>query len=177
MQISLERVREEPLTWQEQLTISADRLEHPDLVALGPVSVEGLVEYFDPDFRFLARYGYRHELACSRCLQPIEQEMEGAIELLIEVADSEESPAEIRLDEGDLGTFRVATEELDTEPILIGELQLNIPMKPLCQSDCRGLCGGCGADLNREACRCEAAPIDPRWEALAALKGSNDEPD
>lgn len=28
------------------------------------------------------------------------------------------------------------------------------PIQPLCRPDCRGLCPGCGANLNAEACRC-----------------------
>lgn len=172
MQISLETVREEPFTWLEQLAIPVDRLENPDLVELGAVSFEGRLEFFDPDFRFQARYGYRQQLDCCRCLQSIEQKMEGEIDFLIQVGASPEEPGETKLESSDLGWMRIASEELDTEPIMIDELLLNIPMKPLCQRDCKGLCGECGADLNRGDCRCEA-PIDPRWQALAAFKAQS----
>jgi uncharacterized protein len=43
---------------------------------------------------------------------------------------------------------------------------INLPMKPLCSPDCRGLCPVCGANRNKEKCFCEEA-IDPR---LAVLK-------
>jgi uncharacterized protein len=33
-------------------------------------------------------------------------------------------------------------------------LILAVPIQPLCRPDCRGICPGCGADLNVEACRC-----------------------
>ena len=33
-------------------------------------------------------------------------------------------------------------------------LLLAVPLQPLCRADCRGLCGGCGANLNTEACTC-----------------------
>jgi uncharacterized protein len=41
----------------------------------------------------------------------------------------------------------------------IGELIHEIvalaePFQPRCSEDCRGLCGGCGANLNDESCRC-----------------------
>ena len=32
---------------------------------------------------------------------------------------------------------------------------MDLPMKPLCRTDCGGLCPGCGANLNQEACRCK----------------------
>ena len=44
-----------------------------------------------------------------------------------------------------------------------------LPMKPLCQPDCAGICHSCGADRNRNRCDCDAAPVDPRWSALRAL--------
>jgi uncharacterized protein len=44
-----------------------------------------------------------------------------------------------------------------------------IPMKPLCQPDCRGLCQMCGTNQNVEACECANQIIDPRWKALAGL--------
>jgi uncharacterized protein len=33
-------------------------------------------------------------------------------------------------------------------------LLLSVPIQPLCREDCRGLCPGCGANLNQEPCTC-----------------------
>lgn len=33
-------------------------------------------------------------------------------------------------------------------------LLLGIPLQPLCRPGCKGLCAGCGANLNSEACTC-----------------------
>lgn len=175
MQIRLETVREEPFSWEEQVTIPGDRLELSDPVELGPVSLQGRIEWADPDFRLRARYSYRQQLVCTRCLQPMEEEVDGEVELLVSVKGTAPTPGEMRLEDADLGLLELESEELDTEPLVFEQLQLNVPMKPLCRPDCRGLCGGCGADLNTEECRCESAPVDPRWEALAALKGRMDE--
>ena len=79
---------------------------------------------------------------------------------------------ERELDEDDLGVLHLEEEVLDTRPILLEQLQLNIPMKPLCRPDCQGLCPQCGADLNLGACGCGERQVDPRWAALAALKGT-----
>lgn len=43
-------------------------------------------------------------------------------------------------------------------------------MQPLCRPDCPGICPECGQDLSIAPCRCDRAPADPRWAALAALK-------
>ncbi|MFQ5473413.1 MAG: DUF177 domain-containing protein [Dehalococcoidia bacterium] len=47
------------------------------------------------------------------------------------------------------------------------------PSKPLCRSDCAGLCPECGADLNVTSCSC-AKPADSRWAALSSLKSGDE---
>jgi uncharacterized protein len=56
---------------------------------------------------------------------------------------------------------------LDLTPLLREQAWLTIPMKPLCRSDCKGLCPLCGANLSTEPCTCDRERIDPR---LAVLK-------
>jgi len=75
----------------------------------------------------------------------------------------------VELEPEDLGLLRLEDGILDTQPIVLEQVLLNIPMKPLCKQDCAGLCASCGADLNSEPCACERVH-DPRWQALAALR-------
>ena len=62
---------------------------------------------------------------------------------------------------------------LDDDEVDVTELArdasiLDMDTKFLCSEDCKGLCPGCGADLNRESCRCKKA-VDPRLAKLAQL--------
>jgi len=59
--------------------------------------------------------------------------------------------------------------EVDLNPYIEENLILSIPMKMLCREDCKGICPGCGADLNHEVCRCGRSEIDPRWKKLKDL--------
>ena len=54
--------------------------------------------------------------------------------------------------------------------VLKEQVLLALPLKVICQSDCRGLCPSCGANLNHEECRCETHKSDPRLAPLARLK-------
>lgn len=54
-------------------------------------------------------------------------------------------------------------------PALREQVLLNIPLRPLCRPDCRGLCSNCGQDLNDGPCGCEEPKIDPRLAALRNL--------
>ena len=39
----------------------------------------------------------------------------------------------------------------------VEQVNLFVPFKPVCQTDCKGICPGCGANLNRGACPCDQA--------------------
>ena len=44
---------------------------------------------------------------------------------------------------------------IDLSPLLVAALSLELPHTPLCDDECKGLCAGCGANLNVEECTCE----------------------
>lgn len=170
MKIWLDQVRDEPFNWDETQNVSIEALGRHELLALGPVRWRGQVVYADPGFFLRARLSYDQTLSCNRCLKPIVEHTNADIELMILVERLPEGGGEHALHEKDLGVVYVDEEVVETDPILIEQLQLNIPMKPLCRADCQGLCPRCGADLNAGDCTCEEAPADPRWASLAALK-------
>jgi uncharacterized protein len=72
--------------------------------------------------------------------------------------DSEPADEELYLD-GDL---------LDLEPVLRDAVVLALPMSPLCQEDCPGLCVECGVPLATAGPgHRHDGPPDPRWSALS----------
>jgi uncharacterized protein len=175
MQIWLDQVREEPFNWDETQSVSPEALERPELLDLGPVAWRGQVVFADPGYFLRARLSYEQTLSCNRCLKPIVDRVASEVELMILVERRPEAGGEHALHEKDLGVLHLEDERLDTDPILIEQLQLNIPMKPLCRADCKGLCPICGIDRNAGTCACEESGADPRWAALAALKSRLDE--
>ena len=54
------------------------------------------------------------------------------------------------------------------------ELILSVPDYVLCTDECKGICAGCGVDLNTGTCTCKKEP-DDRWAALEALKTAQHE--
>ena len=45
-----------------------------------------------------------------------------------------------------------------------------MPLKPLCDETCKGLCPQCGANLNHETCTCAAEAVNSPFALLAKLK-------
>ena len=57
-------------------------------------------------------------------------------------------------------------DEVDLAELARDAFILDMDTKTLCSEDCKGLCPGCGVNLNREPCRCKKQ-VDPRLAALA----------
>ena len=62
---------------------------------------------------------------------------------------------------------------LEDGAVDVGELArtafiLEMDAKTLCSEDCKGLCPGCGVDLNQGSCTCKKE-VDPRLAVLARL--------
>ncbi len=98
-------------------------------------------------------------LNCDRCTKPFTQKKSVSLDTLLATElENEENDDIILLD----GT------ELDLDELATTAFILAMDMKNLCSEDCKGLCSGCGVDLNVEACRCKPE-VDPRLAALAQL--------
>ena len=50
---------------------------------------------------------------------------------------------------------------------------INLPMKPLCRKECRGICATCGINLNGGQCQCTERDFDPRWSPLIHILSAN----
>jgi uncharacterized protein len=77
---------------------------------------------------------------------------------------------EIELKPGELDVGFFAGEGLEFNDSLRELILMEVPMKPVCRLDCRGLCPQCGANLNAGQCACPVEEADPRWAKLQALK-------
>ncbi len=172
MLIRLDKITDEPFVWHEKLTVPLASLDRSELVSLGEIAWQGSVSIVPNGFHLAARLGYDQELSCGRCLKRIVQHVESDVELMIAVGVPEPTAGEHELSESDLSVMFVAGDELDTRPILLEQLQLNVPMRALCRDDCAGLCPVCGEDRNRTACGCQTGVTDPRWDALKGWSGS-----
>lgn len=99
-------------------------------------------------------------LHCDRCSQLFTSEKVVSIETLLATELAyETSDDEIVLLDGD---------EVDLGEVATTALVLAMDSKNLCSEDCKGICFGCGVDLNIGDCKCKPV-VDPRLAALAKL--------
>ena len=90
--------------------------------------------------------------SCVRCLEPAEYRLEGEVEGYYLIPDSD-----VELTEEEKEEYELLGEDhiIDLSPLFVAALSLELPHTPLCDDDCKGLCAGCGANLNVEECTCE----------------------
>lgn len=112
-------------------------------------------------------------LECGRCLGTFTLDISAPVELSLSVDGELED--EVELSEEDL-LRGFMNEEIDLGQFVEEQVLLNVPMRPLCSADCRGLCPECGADLNVGDCECSHDNGDPRFQILRKLlnKGENE---
>ncbi|HEX8990460.1 MAG TPA: DUF177 domain-containing protein [Anaerolineales bacterium] len=82
-------------------------------------------------------------LECARCLRTFDQQLKWEMTELY--AFTEKSISES-------GLLVPEDAHLDLEPLVRDYALLEIPIRPICKPDCKGLCPVCGQDLNVADC-------------------------
>jgi DUF177 domain-containing protein len=102
---------------------------------------------------------------CRRCLRQASGLLAVPVrELFAERGDPEES-------------YPLHGDELDLGPLVRDAVVLELPLAPLCDERCQGLCPTCGVNRNEGTCRCPPTGGDPRWAALDVLREGEPRPE
>ncbi len=108
------------------------------------------------------------EADCSRCLAPFGYEEAVEFE---EIFAQQVDPVSGRRLETEPDSFLIDTNHtIDITEAVRQYSEMAAAMQPLCRPDCPGICPVCGADMSIAPCQCDRTPVDPRWQALVALK-------
>ena len=95
---------------------------------------------------------------CDRCGEEFKSVKTTALDVVLSAEESDENP-ELFLIEGD---------SVDLDEVVATCLILDMETKFLCREDCKGLCAGCGKNLNLGPCGCRKQ-LDPRFAVLEQL--------
>src|SRR5262249_43583575 len=103
---------------------------------------------------------------CVRCLEPVTATVTVELMELYAYPERDRAAADEGADEED-EVGRLAGDLIDLEPRLRDAVLLALPLQPVCQADCPGLCAGCGVRLADAPPDHSHDQLDPRWAALA----------
>jgi len=135
-----------------------------------PLDVRATAELVDDQIRIYGTFHTRLEMVCARCLEIVVEEVSKNFDLFYRPMNSVSREEEFRLNLDDTEIAFFEGDGLFLADVLAEQVNLSLPMKVICRSDCRGLCPHCGVNLNQEECRCETHAADPRLAPLARLK-------
>jgi uncharacterized protein len=106
-------------------------------------------------------------MTCCRCSKPIFQSVDKdfRVDYWPDPESSDGEELRLRYDDLDVGFYH--GDAFDLSAVISEQIVLEVPMKPVCRENCKGLCGQCGADLELGPCSCDRSQVDPRLAALA----------
>ena len=176
MTIDLEKAaRIGPQEFSAAMEFRVEELDRFEVEKISPVRVEGVAEAGDREREFVVSGTVRFEadLNCSRCLDPYPFAVHSdfTLRFIPRASSPEESnPEELEIAGEGLEEEFYEEPKIDLRPLVLEKVQLSLPMKPLCEESCRGLCPVCGTNRNRGQCECSGAESDHRWDALRGIR-------
>ena len=134
-----------------------------------PVELVCEVEKIRDWYQLAGHLSTRLRVQCCRCGEGCDTDLDVAFDLryVSEALSTGTNDAEI--DNEDLTVAFYRDDQIDLRQLISEQFYLGLPMKPLCQEDCRGLCAACGKNLNFADCGCSVEWRDPRLAALDGL--------
>lgn len=110
-------------------------------------------------------------LDCDRCLEesPVEVETEFFYLLRPQEEFRQDLLPELEVTDENVEEYWYEDGQIRADELFREQIMLQLPVRHLCSPECKGLCPGCGADLNREACRCQEHESDSPFAVLKGL--------
>lgn len=150
--------KKDTLEFDKEVEISLPNLRLLSKVTDYKARVYGTIEKRQELFTVTGYVDVTLQMICDRCMRTFEYPLHAML-------DDQFSNSEQELLE-DEDIKRVTKSSIDLSDSILESIAMAMPMKALCEDDCKGMCFKCGANLNENTCKCDRADIDPRLEAL-----------
>ena len=115
----------------------------PDAVYSAPVSVTGTLTLGGNAVFVEGEIEYSLNAKCSRCLDDV---------IFHNIVEFDERYSEDKTDDD---AYLYAKGLVDLTDMVNEKLLLSFPYSVLCKEGCKGICPGCGVNLNRDECKCK----------------------
>ncbi len=115
-----------------------------------PMTVEASIRNIGGVSKIKGKLVGKYVSQCSRCGTPVDGVLEAEFDETVGVG------CDGGFESSDDECFSLVGTILDISGLINTLIWSNLPMKPLCREDCRGLCSVCGCNLNETVCDCDA---------------------
>ena len=168
-----------PARFDVELPAGSIEFLDPKLKQAAPLQASGQVELVLGslgEIRAKGQVRVKMQAECDRCLEPVEIPVDSSFELYYRpVEEGNNTARAVRVEEKaiDAGEAEMGFYEgdgLELNDVLREFVLLALPMRKLCDENCKGICPVCGQNRNQNECRCQTAAGDDRWAALKELR-------
>jgi uncharacterized protein len=134
---------------------------------LGPTHVEAVVRRMGEEVWIKGKLTARVSFICSRCLTPYEFLVDSSFDLVYYPGELDILKEE--LEEDDMSRVFYHDNQINLGEVILEQLNLTFPIKPLCSENCEGICAVCGQIRRGGKCACLVKEEDPRLRKLKNL--------
>jgi uncharacterized protein len=167
MIIDVDRLPKEGLKIAKDFEFFSEALIEENAVFLQPVHAELKVTKIGEEIFFKGKITTCLSFVCSRCLVPFEFPVDSHFDLVY-IPEEIEGMKE-HLENDDINKLFYYRSKIDIEEVVLEQLNLVFPPKPLCAEDCQGICPICGKIIQSGECACETKSSDPRLDKLKSF--------
>jgi len=164
MIVEVDRIPKEGLSVSRDFEFSSIDLIEENTVFLSPARADVLIRKIGDEVMVKGRLTGRLSFVCSRCLSPYEYPVDASFDLFYLPEDLDTMKDE--LDEDDVDSVFYRHRRLDLREIILEQLNLTIPLKPLCSEGCEGICAVCGQLRQEGRCSCLVQEHEARLPKL-----------
>jgi uncharacterized protein len=177
VKLIVDHIKDTPITIHIDETVGAfpllaDMQNDKSCCIAGKIEGDVTVVREYDNIRVAGRISAPLALSCSRCLAEYTSFIDTSFTLFFRrgTAGTPDSEDEIELGEMDLISSSYSGDEIDLTHEIEEQIAMEIPLKPLCSEECKGLCHLCGIDLNTSSCSCGSEPASLAFSALKGFK-------
>ena len=164
MLIDIDKLPNDGLKISRDFDFPNSELIDENVVFLQPAHADVSVRRIGDDVRIQGRVTTCLSFVCSRCLTPFEYPVDSKFDLVFLPEELHELRDE--LDEEDLDQLFYKDRQIDLREVILEQLNLTFPAKPLCSESCEGICAVCGRLRRHGECGCQVMEAEGRLDQL-----------
>ena len=166
MRITLEELEHHPIVISKTYSPGALDFHGADFRQTAPLRVDARAELSGSEIHIRGRLGTKLQTCCDRCLVSVEIPVEQDFDLYYRPVSTIARAEEVELPEDELEIGFFSGDGIELADVVTEQVILSVPMKVVCEAECRGLCPVCGTNLNLKKCGCQPAAEDSPFSSL-----------
>jgi uncharacterized protein len=121
-----------------------------------PLKLDASAELLGAEIRIRGHVSTRLGASCDRCLGAVEIPVSSDFDLFYHPMETIAKEGEFEIPESETEIGFYTGDGIDLADVATEQVILSVPIKVVCDNECRGLCPVCG--VNRNLTRCDCSP-------------------